>query len=224
MQPLPVPAPGPVDLLGCWRHRGSSPPIYAWLGCPAPSRPIGNAQPSFPVTTIYRCKFMYSSCFLFTLFEFLLGPLLFCYPPLSPSPWPDISSVHPISSSLPFWIDSLIFSLPLHFLLIHLVYLNLHEHWFLSGWLFSWSRSVHSTSLWRNSCIRTYTYNTQVLMVVLWWTCWYPCQMKGLLRLVCNVKGGAKTTWYIILTKDRCERCYYTCVTDNKTNNICQII
>lgn len=104
-------------------------------------------------------------------------------------PWPEADSV-PIlvfssrsqcSSSFlcHFWIGSPIFFilLPLHSLLLTHPFCLFEpaRTLILSGWLFSWSRTVNSTGHWRNSlcCIKTGTNNTQVFTVVLRWTCFY---------------------------------------------------
>lgn len=132
------------------------------------------------------CTHLYP--FPFKRFELVLGSLLFCYLLVLPSlTWSWFSS-HPCFSpmfllfSLPFldW-----FPPPLFFLfyslfipsysLIHFCLFEPARTLILSGWLFSWSRTVNSTGHWRNSlcCIKTGTNSTQVFTVVLRWTCFY---------------------------------------------------
>lgn len=60
VQPLPLPAPGSADLLGCGRHRGSPPSIHAWLGLPVQLSHMGKAFPLPPAET-FRSKVMSSS-------------------------------------------------------------------------------------------------------------------------------------------------------------------
>lgn len=127
--------------------------------------------------------------FPFKRFELVLGSLLFfCYLLVLPTlTWSWFSS-HPSffltsqcsSSSLcHFWIGSPVFFilLPLHSLLLTHPFCLFEpaRTLILSGWLFSWSRTVNSTGHWRNSlcCIKTGTNNTQVFTVVLRWTCFY---------------------------------------------------
>ena len=164
--------------------------------------------------------------FPFKRFELVLGSFLFCcYLLVLPSlTWSWFSS-HPcffFFFFLPLTLPMFFFlSLPFldwfpHFFLFHsfsipsysLIQFCLFEPartLILSGWLFSWSRTVNSTGHWRNSlcCIKTGTNNTQVFTVVLRWTCFlYPCcHKKGLLKLVCNVKGVSRTTLHNLLTK-----------------------
>lgn len=196
MQPLPVLAPGPADLLGCGRHRGSPPPLYAWLRLLAPpSHTEGewkrkkkslfpfllpkpseanwctHLHPFFPL----RCELMLGSPFLFLL---VLPSLTWIWLSSHPSFFFSASCSQCAPTPLLPTIFGFIPHLFFHFLLIpcfSLTYFCSFEPartLILSGWLFSWSCTVNSTGHWRNSlcCIRTGTNNTQVIMVVLTWT------------------------------------------------------
>lgn len=188
VQPLPLPAPGSADLLGCGRHRGSPPSIHAWLRLPAQLSHVGKAFPLPPAET-FRSKVMSSSPPVLLHKDLNLCSDIACF--CSPLPAFGLIQFHPcvlfffffFLLKLPVFLLSAIFgSVPVSYFstafsfpLSHsssFVYLNLHEHWFLRGWLFSWSRSVNNNGHSRNSlcCIKTEANITQVFTVVLRWT------------------------------------------------------
>lgn len=146
MQPLPLLAPGPADQLGCGRHRGSPPPIHAWLRLPAQLSHIGKS-PSPP-----SCRSLQKQSDVLISTRFLLKDLNLCLDLtffvtfLFSPPWPQADSVPilvffpPQAPNVPPLLSA-IFGLvppffnftPSSFPLSHsssFVYLNLHEHWF----------------------------------------------------------------------------------------------
>lgn len=146
MQPLPLLAPGPADQLGCGRHRGSPPPIHAWLRLPAQLSHIGKS-PSPP-----SCRSLQKQSDVLISTRFLLKDLNLCLDLtffvtfLFSPPWPQADSV-PILVFFPPQapnVPPLLFAIfglvpqffnftPSSFPLSHsssFVYLNLHEHWF----------------------------------------------------------------------------------------------
>lgn len=65
VQPLPLPAPGSADLLGCGRHRGSSPSIHAWLRLPAQLSHVGKSLSSPSYWTLQKQSDVFiSTCFV----------------------------------------------------------------------------------------------------------------------------------------------------------------
>lgn len=148
MQPLPVLAPGPADLLGCGRHRGSPPTIHAWLRLPAPPSHIGKS-PSPPsclslqkqidvlISTSFPFKKDLNLCLdlsFFVNYSFSLPDLkLIQFPSLFSLTLPMF-----LLFSLPFldWFPNcccFFYFTPSSFPSTHsssFVYLNLHEHWF----------------------------------------------------------------------------------------------
>lgn len=147
--------------------------------------------------TAYRCKFMYSSrFFLHTFLNFCLD-LSFLLSLTLPPPWSDIDSVHILFFPPTQYPPLCHFGLTPSFSPFPSI--SSSSIWFIwtctniDFWVVGCSLgpALSTAPVYEGTLASEHTYNTQVLMVVLWWTCWYPCQMKGFLRHVCNVKGGA---------------------------------
>lgn len=148
MQPLPVLAPGPADLLGCGRHRGSPPTVHAWLRLPAPPSHIGKSpSPPSCLSLQKQIDVLISTSFpLKKDLNLCLDLSFFVNYSFSP-PWPEADSVpilvFPHAPNVPpllFAIFGLVpqfcfvfYFTPSSFPSTHsssFVYLNLHEHWF----------------------------------------------------------------------------------------------
>lgn len=179
MQPLPLLAPGPADQLGCGRHRGSPPPIHAWLRLPAQVSRIGKS-PSPPSCQSLQKKsdVLISACFHLKDLNLCLDLTFFFLP--SCSPLPNLKLIQfPSFFSLLKLPMFLLFSLPFLDLFRRFLFVFVFFNFaplsipsqspiqfflfepartlILSGWLFSWSRTVNSTGHWRNSYVASKT-------------------------------------------------------------------
>lgn len=209
-------------MLGCGRHRGSPPPIYAWLRLPAQLSHIEKSLPPHSCWNLQKQSDVFiSTCFLLKDLNLCLD-LTFCYLLVLPyltSSW----FIHPcffsllklpiflLTSLCHFWIGSLIFyryifhSLIIPFSLIQF-YLNLHEHWFWVGGCSLGAALVNSTGHWRNSlCCNKI--ETQSHRSSRWFSDGhaYPCfHKKGLLKIVMSV-GFLEQLYTIFWPRNRCE-------------------
>lgn len=208
-------------MLGCGRHRGSPPPIYAWLRPLSPLSHTGksSSHPSCP-SLQKQSDVIISTCFLLKDLNLCLD--FFVTYSFSP-PWPEadsfpilvfLSSYQCSSSSLCyFWIGSLIYLISTH---LH-SFLGTHPVlfiWTCTNIDFEWlvvllephcqqHRPLKELFMLHQNRIKQYPglhCGSQMDMLI------HPCRhKKGLLKLVFNVNGFLEQLNAIFWQWDSCE-------------------
>lgn len=223
MQPLPLLAPGPADLLGCGRHRGSPPPIHAWLRLPAQLSHTGKIPSTLCPEKAFRSKVMYSSppvSFNKIWTYAWISPFLL--PSCSPLPdlkliqfpslfyFPQAPNVPPFLSAIFGLVPPFLISLPLHPPLSHSSFMFI---WTCTNIDFEWlvvllelhcqqHRSLKELFMLHQNRNKQYTglHGGSQMDVFI-----YPCcHKKGLLKIVMSI-GFLEQLYTIFWPWDRCD-------------------